>query len=71
MTIDSYFGSQITTRGTVSKGYYIGTNRNHLELHFFTIFDEAQVDITDVDMNPNYETLTNNVVDSVQSDRNP
>ena len=23
-----YFGSQITTRGAVSKGYYIGTYRN-------------------------------------------
>ena len=28
VTTVSYFGSQITTRGTVSKGYYIGTYRN-------------------------------------------
>ena len=28
LTTDSYLGSQITTRGTVNKGYYIGTYRN-------------------------------------------
>ena len=28
LATDSYFGSQITTRGTVSKAYYIGTYGN-------------------------------------------
>ena len=28
LATDSYFGSQITTRDAVSKGYYIGTYRN-------------------------------------------